>query len=363
MSRKFLTNIDFTGNQALNVLLESVAGNPASPQDARIWYDTSAKTFKAQLNGVTVDLKDLGSATGSTTASHISDFTAAVQLLRWASMTAPNVAVNMASQNFSSLAAASGSGQAVEYAQFQTALANIQTGMDIKEQQAQVVVPASVGNINIASPGATISGHTMLAGDRVLLTAQTSQPTNGLYVWNTATTPMTRSADANTTGSIMPGTMVVVGGEDGANPNTVWMQTATGTGSQGAITIGTDNQTWIKVLSPVTYAAGNGISLTTGVIAAVAAASGGISVGAPGIALDKTIAATKFVGTFAGNGTTTTFAVTHNLNNLAPIWSVYSGTQEYDMEFQPTSGTNPNAGSFVAATAPPTGTYSYTLIG
>jgi hypothetical protein len=357
VSRKFLTNVDLTGNQLLTALLENVAGNPSSPADSRIWYDSSGHAVKVQINGATIDLKDLGSATGSTDHTHISDFTAAVQALRWASMTAPNAAVAMAGQQFSSLGTASGSGQAVEYTQFNAALANIQTGMDIKEQQGQVVATV---NINTASPGATISGHAMVAGDRVLLAAQSTNTQDGIYVWNGATSALTRSADANTTGSIMPGTMVVIGGEDGSNPNTIWMQTATGTGSQGAIVLGTDAQTWIRVLSPVTLTAGNGISLTAGVIAAVAAAAGGLSVGAGGIALDKTIAATKFTGTFTGNGTTTTFAVTHNLNNLAPLWVVYNGTQEYDLEFQPSTA---NAGSFVAATAPPTGTYNYTLIG
>lgn len=54
------------------------------------------------------------------------------------------------------------------------------------------------GNINLASPGATIDGITMAASDRVLVRGQTAQSENGIYIWNGAATPMTRSSDAST---------------------------------------------------------------------------------------------------------------------------------------------------------------------
>ena len=69
----------------------------------------------------------------------------------------------------------------------------------------------------------------------------------------------------------------------------------------------------------------------------------------------------KAVGTFTGTGSTTSFPVTHNLGNLAPVWSVYSGTQQYWPEFQPSTS---NAGNIVWTTAPANGVvYTYTLLG
>src|SRR5574343_1048193 len=56
---------------------------------------------------------------------------------------------------------------------------------------------ATQGNINLASPGATIDGVTMVSGDRVLVKAQTTQADNGIYIWNGAAVAMTRSLDAN----------------------------------------------------------------------------------------------------------------------------------------------------------------------
>jgi hypothetical protein len=307
---------DFHQNELRNAVFQNLGSAPSGEKPGQTWFDTVNHLLK-WFNG-TIDIDPLNRAnhSGSQLALTISDFTTAVQALRWETMAAPNAAANMNSQNFSSLAAASSAGQAVEYAQFQTALANLQTGMDLKELQVQVVATT---NITVASPGAAISGHTMLINDRVLLAGQSTGTQNGLYVWNGSATPMTRSADGNTTGSIMGGTMVVVGDEDTANPSTVWMQTATGTGTNGAIVIGTDSQTWIRVLSPVTLAAGNGIAITAGVISAVAAAAGGLTVGAGGIALDTTIATRKYATTLTGDGTTTSWTVTHNLGSTNPL--------------------------------------------
>ncbi|MCX7669497.1 MAG: hypothetical protein N2439_05435, partial [Anaerolineae bacterium] len=57
---------------------------------------------------------------------------------------------------------------------------------------------ATQGNIDLSSPGATIDGVTMAAGDRVLVRAQTTASQNGIYIWNGAATVMTRALDANT---------------------------------------------------------------------------------------------------------------------------------------------------------------------
>lgn len=331
MVANFGAPIDLHSNELRNAVVQNVGSAPSGELAGQLWYDTVNHLLKWYNGTLDVDPLNRANHSGTQLAATVSDFTAAVQALRWASMTAPNATVPMGSQNFSGLAAAAGSGQAVEYAQFNTALAAIATGMDLKEAQAQVVTTT---NLNLAAPGATISGHTMAAADRILCTGQTVASANGIYVWNGAAAAATRSADANTTGSIFPGTMVVVGGEDGTNPNTVWMQTTTGTGSQGAITIGTDNQVWIKVLSPVTYTAGNGISLTAGVIAAVVAAAGGLAVSGSGLALDTTIATRKYTTTLTGDGATTSWTVTHNLGTTNPVVVVRIAGARWDTDDQ-----------------------------
>jgi hypothetical protein len=348
------TPIDLHQNEIRNGVVQNLGADPSGAIGGQLWFDTLNHLMKWFNGSATIDPLARANHSGTQTASTISDFVTAVQAIRWATMTAPNAAVNMNGQQFSGLPAASGAGQAIEYAQFQTALANLATGMDLKETQATVVATA---NINTASPGATISGHAMTAGDSVLLTGQTTASQNGLWSWNGAASALTRRADASGAGSILPGTMVVVGGQDSTNPDTIWMQTASGTGTGGAIVIGTDTQTWIRVLSPVTLTAGNGISLTAGVIAAVAAASGGLTVSGAGIALDTTIATRKFRTTITANGTDTSWTVTHNLGTSHPVLDVrIAGAKWLTDDQVPSSGTSTTQVTFGISPAPANGT-------
>lgn len=60
------------------------------------------------------------------------------------------------------------------------------------------VVVATTANLNLASPGSTIDGITMSLSDRVLVKNQSAPEENGIYIWNGASSAMTRSADAST---------------------------------------------------------------------------------------------------------------------------------------------------------------------
>lgn len=50
-------------------------------------------------------------------------------------------------------------------------------------------------NVTLAAPGANIDGIAMTAGDRVVLKGQTAPAENGVWLWNTAATPMTHPPD------------------------------------------------------------------------------------------------------------------------------------------------------------------------
>lgn len=360
MARAFESTVDFRNHPWLNAVLEVIAGNPGTtPVDGRIWYDATNQTIKVEINGVTTDLRNRATMTGSQTAATISDFTAAVQAIRWASMQPPNAAVPMGTQNFSGLAVATANGQAVEYGQLQTALANIQVGMDFKEH-ADI---AALANVTIASPGAAINGRTMAAGDRVLLTNQTTTSQRGLWVWNGAATPMTRPADSPTgnTGAIVAGT--VVEAYDGAS-RTLWMQTATGTGTNGAIIVDTDAQTWTTPFS-MALIAGYGIAITGGNKVAFVPGTGMAATGADGAAagIDTAVVARKkaavavpvatgggFTIGAADSGGTGFQAITYNhaLANACPVFALRYGSagadpgQQVETDNKPASGTDAN---------------------
>jgi len=355
MPRRFATSIDLMGLALLHAAIDPVSSDPAglgSGDAGRVWVNTTVPTVKYWTGTTAIDLLARANQTGTQLASTISNFTATVQGIQWSSMTAPTGAVNMSSQNFSNLATATASGQAVEYAQFNNAIAAVQAGLDFKAPPATVVVTT---NMSLTAPGTTINGHTMAVGDTVLLTGQTTTSQNGIYTWNSATS-LTRRADSNTNTSIYSGTMISVGAADSTNPDTVWMQTAVGTGTNGALTLGTDSQTWIKPFSATTYTAGNGINITGATISAVVAGSSntvnsaagstnGLSVGGSGLYIDPTTGTRKVWGTvptatsgiYTVSGAACTIA--HALNNQYVQVRVFAGSSPPTI-----GGSTPSAG-------------------
>lgn len=65
-------------------------------------------------------------------------------------------------------------------------------------------------NVTVASPGATLDGVTMAAGDRVLLANQTTASQNGIYNWVAAASAMTRATDSDTAAKLTDSLLVTV---------------------------------------------------------------------------------------------------------------------------------------------------------
>lgn len=82
---------------------------------------------------------------------------------------------------------------------------------------------ATQGNINLSSPGATIDGVALSAGDRVLVRAQTQAKENGIYIWNGAAVAMTRAPDANTAAELEQAVTTV---EEGTSAGATFRQTS-----------------------------------------------------------------------------------------------------------------------------------------
>jgi hypothetical protein len=121
----------------------------------------------------------------------------------------------------------------------------------IYKVSAQAVATA---NVSIAGPGATLDGYTMVSGDRILLTGQTSASQNGLWLFNGSAAAMTRPTDypaANTTMAVFGVTVFIVNGT--LKAGTFWKLTTTGT-----ITIDTTATTWTQMVL-----AGSGGGLTS----------------------------------------------------------------------------------------------------
>lgn len=110
---------------------------------------------------------------------------------------------------------------------------------------------ASTADVTVASPGATIDGVSMAASDRVLLKNQSTASQNGIYLWNGAAVPMTRTTDADVAGEFVDGFIVRVQ-EGTVNAEKGFVYTTNGT-----ITLGTTSLAFQDELT------GDGSGLTT----------------------------------------------------------------------------------------------------
>ncbi len=161
------------------------------------------------------------------------------------------------------------------------------SGTDLHEDKRvkEPVRAASIANVNIASPGATLDGVTLTAGDRVLLKDQTTTTQNGIYVWTASASPLSRAADAAAASDFVYGFLTFVR-EGTVNARALWLFTQT-----LAVTLG---------VTPLTFSQLNPSSFTGEVTATDYKASG----------LTGATAASRYVGgTTSGPPTSGTFAV------------------------------------------------------
>jgi len=268
-------------------------------------------------------------------------------------------------------------------------------GVTSRKEAVRVV---ATSNISLASPGSAIDGVTLSNGDRVLLAAQSTASQNGIYDFNGAGSALTRSADADSSEEVKPGTQVFVS-EGSANlGNSTWQLT-----TDGPINLGTTALTWAQTGAGVSYSAGNGLTLTGTSFAVSPATNGGISVGAGGVSvvasggltvgasgitlaasaagngltltsgvlavgagtglsvaadtvgIDTSVVVRKFSQTI-GNASATNIAVTHNLGTRDLTYAVYDSTT-YEFVEVDAVATDANTLTLTFATAPATGAY------
>lgn len=176
-------------------------------------------------------------------------------------------------------------------------------------------------NLNLSSPGATIDGITMALGDRVLVRLQTTQSQNGIYIWNGASTTMSRSLDASTFAELEQAVVTV---EEGTNAGSTYRQT------QINGTIDSSNVVWDTFGSSVPTASES----TAGRIAI--ATQSEVDTGT-----DDTKAVTPLkLATYAGrlrkvavnfgDGSNTSYTITHNLNTRDVSVQVYANSGDFD---------------------------------
>lgn len=160
-------------------------------------------------------------------------------------------------------------------------------------------------NVTLSAPGATLDGVTMAAGDRFLASGQTAQAENGIYTWTGAATPATRSADASTADELESAIVTI---DEGTFAGTTWRQT------QVNFVLGTGNVVWVP------FGTGTPAASETVSGAAELATQAETDTGTDDLRIVtplklRTASYLPLTRKFTiGDGTATSFTVTHNWN-------------------------------------------------
>ena len=177
------------------------------------------------------------------------------------------------------------------------------------------------GNIDLSAPGATIDGITMASGDRVLVRSQTTQSQNGIYIWNGAAVAATRALDASTFAELE---QAIVPVEEGTDAGTQFRQT------QVNGTIDSSN----VIFTSFGTAAPSASESTAGI--AEIATQGETDTGTDDsrivtpLKLKTWSGAPKRYAAAFGDGSATSYTITHNLGSRDLTVAVYRNSGNYD---------------------------------
>lgn len=210
------------------------------------------------------------------------------------------------------------------------------------------------GNIDLSAPGATVGGVSLSNNDRFLARLQDAGTENGIYIYNGAATPATRSPDANTFEKLESAVVTV---DEGTDAGTNWRQTAVNG------TLGTDPVAWV----PFVAAVPNASESTAGKIEIATQAETDAGTdderAITPLKLKTWSLAPKRYQTLVGDGSNTSYTVTHNLGTRDLQVSVYRNSGNYDEVIVETRMTSTSAVTLLFSSAPAVDAFRVVILG
>lgn len=213
---------------------------------------------------------------------------------------------------------------------------------------------ATQANINLSSPGSTIDGITMASQDRVLVRAQSTASENGIYVWNGSAVAMTRSLDASTFAELEQAITTV---EEGTSAGASYRQ------DQVNGTIDSSTVSWVTFGTSAPAA-----SETTAGIAELATQAE-VDAGTDDLRIVTPLKLATWSGrirkysTNIGDGSATSYTITHSLNTRDVIIRVFPNSGNYDDVEVDVYRPSTTTATLVFATAPASNAYRVVVLG
>lgn len=313
MAKKFYVPIDLGKNELLNAVFQNLWSDPSTPVEGQFYYNTTDKTIEYH-NGTSFQSV---CSVARLLATKLNEFTA------------PDGSVSMNSQKITNLQNGSSAQDAATYGQ----LLQVLNGTDWKNSVR------AVADSNITLSGEqTIDGISCVAGDRVLVTGQTDAEDNGIYV--VASGAWSRSTDADGNTEVTP-SMAMFVDEGTSYANTQWRLTTT-----GSIVVDTTELTFEQFGAATSYTEWTGIDITGNTIA-----------------IDTSVVVRKGTSGTLGNGSATSFVLTHNLWTKNVHVELYETASPYASIEADVEKTDNNTCTVKFAVAPTTNQFSYSVIG
>lgn len=204
----------------------------------------------------------------------------------------------------------------------------------------------------------SIDGVTPSVSARVLIKNQTTTSQNGIYTVTDAGSVstnwvLTRATDFDNPAEIGGGDFVfVTGGLTLDNTGWVCVDKVT--------TVGTDPVVFTQFSGAGTYTAGNGLTLIANAFSVVA--DTGISVSGSGVAIDTSVVVRKYAAN-VGDGTNTSYTITHSLNTKDVTVAVYDNSSPYAEVICDVQHTSTSAITLLFSVAPTTNQYRVVVQG
>ena len=266
----------------------------------------------------------------------------------------------------------------------------VSEGLHIHEA-ADVYVASNVTIATALEAGDTVDNITLTAGMRILVNGQTTKSQNGIYVVQSSGGP-TRALDFDTALEVASGDFIFVSSGD-LYGNTGWVQT------KSPATIGTDEISFTQFSGAGTYTAGSGLTLTGTVFSVdttpssgfagleVAAnalnvkvnTADGLEVTSSGLGINNGAGLTFSSGALVldtangygvrkyavsvGDGSATSYTVTHNLGTKDLTVHVYDNSSPYAQVETDVEHAGNNTVTIRFATAPTSNQYRVVVVG